>query len=368
MSVGIAMLARNSAEDMLEALAPFAGLVDQTAILLGGWSTDRTADVARGYADTWGSYTGPLSSDGGLLDFAMARQQSFDLLDTDFALVVDTDDRWQGVENLGEVISDAMAGQHQGVLFPYDLGLSRFVQPRMFRRNSGKWASPVHEHWVYNVPPEGRVLTTDAMQIRHAASKEKNVAGIHRNIRIAEHTLKDGRIDIRLLFHLAREYLLLSQWERGLETAQVILDNFHLANKQDISNDKLFQVHYMRGIAYLHLDRPEQAAGAAMMAMSYARFGDGWSLLAQCALRLGIPDLVLEAADKALAMGQPTGTIATPVANTTSAPYHLKAMALIELDRKHEAVTALDLGLRLGGGEDMKQLKYQLCSELGLVP
>lgn len=367
MTIGIAMLARNSANDLHRALYPFLGEVDEIAILLGGKSTDNTPARAWRFTDKVADYTGPLDPDGGLLDFGLARQQSFDLLTTDWALLVDTDDVWSGVDKLGKVVSDAETDGYQGVLFPYDLGASKFLQTRLFRRTSGRWSSPVHELWTYDEAPNVKTLCVNALTIRQEKDAEGRNAGVWRNIAIAEAYLQD-RFDLRLLMHLSREYIMTAQYDKALAAARRILDNLNEAAPADITYDKLFQVHYTRGIAHICLEEYEQAAAAAMAALSFAKYGHGWTLLAEVAYQTGVYELTLCAADKALQMGRPIDTIPAPWANVSSVPYHLKAKALKALGRKNEALVALDLGLGLGGGEDMRQFKFELCEELGVIP
>lgn len=367
MTVGIAMLARNSYLDMSRAIAPFKNRVDEIAIVLGGPSTDDTPAYARSLTDKVADYTGPLDPDGGLLDFGLARQQSFDLLATDWALVVDTDDVWSGVDKLGEVIADADG--RQGVLFPHASGPgATFMQPRLYRRNSGRWSSPVHELWVYNDAPEVKTLLTNVMGIRQEKDLEGRMASTRRNIRIAEAHLYNYGIDFRLLLHLCHEYIITGEYFKALVATRRYLGNLDLAYPDDTRPDKLFQIHYIRGMAHICLEEWERAAAAAITALSFAKYGHGWTMLAEAAYQMGTYDLTLCAADKALGAGRPIGTIPIPFANVASVPYHLKAKALVALGRKHEALTALELGLGLGGGEDMGQFKYQLCEELGVIP
>lgn len=366
MTVGIAILARNAAHDLPQAIGPFIGWVDQIAILLGGKSTDDTPALAAEYTARIADYAGPIDDYGGLLDFGAARQQSFDLLETDYALLVDCDDRWQSVENLGSVVSDAQAGGYEGVLFPYDLGASRFLQTRLFKRTAGRWVSPVHELFKYDNPAT-KTLTVNALTIKQDKPVADRLAGIKRNIRIAEAHLSMG-IDFRLLRHIAHEYLTVGEYSKALGATERFLNNQHRAEVNDLTPDKLFQVHYTRGFAYLCLEEFHQAAASAMMALSYARYGQAWTLLAEAANMLGVYDLALCAADNALAFGQPIDAIPAPLSNVTSVPYHLKAKALAALGRKHEAIVALTLGQRLGGGKDMDSFKFQLCEELGVIP
>lgn len=364
MTVGIAVLARNSAGDLPLALGPFVGKVDEVAILMGGVSTDNTREVALSFGQV-ADYAGPVDENGGLFDFGLARQQSFDMLSTEWVLMIDTDDRWANGDKLSEVIADAEA--FQGVLFPYDLGASVFLQTRLFRRKCGYWSSPVHERWNYYDEPDVKTLSVNAMRVRQEKSLEGRKAGIERNIRIAEAHLKT-RLDFRLLMHISNEYVLTGQYDKALEATGRILDNLGLAQERDKTPDKLFQICYNRSVAYLCLDKFEQAAGMALRALSHANYGHGWTLLAEIAYQMGVYPLVIEAADKAVLLGRPLETMPTPYANVSYAPLHLKAKALAKSGRQVEAIATLELGLKLGGGEDMADLRFRLCQEMGVIP
>lgn len=367
MSVGIAIVTRNAANDLPLALQPFLDKVDQVAILMGGVSTDNTREVALSLSDRVADYRGPLDENGGLFDFGVARQQSFDMLSTNWILMIDSDDRWSNADKLGEVVTDAENGRFQGVLFPYDLGASTFLQTRLFRRGCGYWTSPVHERWIYYDEPEIKTLTVNAMRVRQEKPLEERRAGIERNIRIAESHLK-ARLDFRLLMHVSNEYVLTGRHDKALEATGRILDNLDLAAERDRTPDKLFQVYYNRAVAYLCLNQFEQAAGAALRALSQANYGHGWTLLAEIAYQMGVYPLVVEAADKAVQFGRPLETMPTPYANVSYVPLHLKAKALAKLGRQIEAITALELGLKLGGDESMELFRYQLCQQAGVVP
>lgn len=361
MTVGVAMLARNSADILPAALAPFAGRVDEIAILLGGLSTDNTAVVASEFADRLGIYDGPTDDAGGLLDFAHARQQSFDLLSTKYALVVDCDDRWQDTHNLPQVIAEAEAEARDGVLFPYDTGPTKFAQPRLFRRDAGKWINPVHEVFQYHSAPYMvRDVTTDAMSLRQEKPEAEALQSIYRNIRIAEYWLTQGVVDLRLMLGLSREYVMIKEPQKSLDLSAKILANFQP------DTDKLFQVHYTRASAYLCLDEYEAAMGAISTALKSKATGHGYTMLAQIAYFQEMYDLVIWAADKALAMGRESA--GAPLSNVTYSPFHLKAQAMAVTGHLKPALAALDLGIMLGGGDDMKRFRYYLCEKLGELP
>lgn len=367
MTIGLALLARNNADILLRAVSPFIGLVDDIAILLGGWSTDNTAEIARTITANVDGYTGPLDESGGLLDFGKARQQSFDMLQTDWVLVIDTDDIWSGVENLQQIVSDADTDGLSGVLFPYDLGGSRFLQTRLFRRNSGRWSSPVHEQWIYN-DKATKVLTTNLMTVRQEKDPALKMASVDRNLRIAERYLVNN-LDFRLLMHASREYLIARRYDDAIRTADKFLVNLDRASDNEKTPDKLFQVHFVRGMAYLCLEDYEAAAGATLTALSHANYGHGWALLAEISHQIGAHYQVLYACDMAMSTGRPLDTLPTPYANVSYVPLHLKAKALAALNRKHEAIIALDLGLALKSDcKEIQNLKFELCNELGVIP
>jgi GT2 family glycosyltransferase len=362
-TVGIAMLARNCETEIPKALEPFIGKVDKIAVLLGGISSDSTLEVARQWADVVGEYDGPLNEQGGLLNFGLARQQSFDLLDTDWVLLVEPDDRWAGIENLREVINEAEGEGRQSVLFPHSLDHSRFLQARLFRRNSGKWVYPIHESFQYHDPANTHTLITNSMSLRQEKSAEHRNASLERNIRMAERYLQ-GHDDFRALLHLSKEYCVAGRFEDGLKAANQAAANL----PADVTPDNQFQIHFVRAMALLHLHQYEPALGAATSALRYINDGAGWTLLAQIALFLEVYELVIYAADNALRLGHQIDTMLQPEGNITVAPCHLKAKALVAIGREQEAIAALDLGIRLGGGPDMVKFKFELCQKLGVIP
>lgn len=364
MTLGIAMLARNCAADLPRALEPFLGQVDDVAILLGGRSTDNTAEVARHYGRV-DFYTGPLTDEGGLADFGMARQQNFDMLATDYALMLDSDDIWAGVERLPEVKADALG--YEAVLFPYDLGEGvRFLQSRLFRRDSGYWSSPVHEQWNYYSAPNTKTLTVNAMTVRQEKRGDK-LPAVWRNIRIAEARLNEVGFDYRLLSHLPHEYILTKQYRQAIEAAGAILERRDEL-KAELTPERIFQLYYTQAMAYLCLEEYEAGVGVIMNALSHANYGNGWTLLAELANLMGVYDLALYAADRALALGHPVDIIPIPYANISSVPYFIKAKALEQMDRKMEAITAANLGLALKPEPEIINLKNRLCAELGVIP
>lgn len=367
MSLGLAMLARNNEQDIPRVLAPFQHKIDQIAIVLGGQSSDNTSHVARQYADSVVEYDGPLDEFGGLLDFAHARQQSFDLLSTDYALVIDTDDDWSGVEYLAEVMRDVTDGCYDRVLFPQNLGENKALQARLFKRKAGRWESQIHEHFVFHTDPI-RQLAINSMWIRQAKDRTGKLDSVRRNIRIAEYHLKT-RFDLRIMYHVCREYILVEQYEKAVDFANAILNNLSLDTRGEITPDKLFYVYWNKGMALYCLDRIDEAIAAALMALKYGQnVGDGWTMLAELSYQLGVNDLVLFAADKALALGNPIDTVPTSHGNVSYVPYLLKARVLSVTNRKHEALAAVNLGLKLGGGDELNNLKFQLCNELKVIP
>lgn len=369
MTLGLAMLARNNEQDIPRIIDYFRGQssdFSRVSIVLGGQSSDNTEKVARQYADFVAEYTGPLDENGGLLDFAHARQQSFDLLDTDYALVIDTDDEWSGVENLGEVIRDAEQGGFVGVMVTQDRGVKRSVQTRIFKRESGRWESPVHE-WFRFHQDTVKVLTVNALGFRQTKDRGSQLDATRRNIRIAEKYI-EGKLNIRMLHNLASEYLAIGEHEKSINTIGVIFENLSQAETDDITPPKMFELYWNKAMALYALHQLPEAMTAIIIGLRWANFGDGWALLSEISYQLGNYDLTIFAADKALALGNPIDTIPTSTPNISYVPYLLKARALCATNRKYEALAAVNLGIKLGGGGEFHNLKYQLCQELGVIP
>lgn len=365
--IGIAMIARNSAKTMERALEPFVGAVDEIAIVLGGTSADETPEITKRLATLPAqSYNGPLDDEGRLLDFAAARQQSFDALSAPWAVLVDTDDEWQRAEVLPQLITDLEKQDFAMVQIPVSCGGGEFLQPRIFRRDSGKWVSPVHEYWQLN--NDCKVIKTD--WVRVVQNNKPSKTRPEHNIAIAEVAIQNDFVEPRLLALLAKDYCDAERWQDALLTVAQ-----YLAITSGENKEELFEAHYCQAAAHLRLKQYPDALRAGSSALAVQPYGHAWTLKAEAALlwaieeqARGLYEMALLYADQALDTGRSRTALWTCKEMVTTIPLQLKARALMGLGRRQEALAAFDLGLAIDATNvTLLRLRSVLCAELGVL-
>lgn len=344
MTVGIAMIARNGAKTMRRALDPFKGQVDEVAIVLGGKSTDNTVTIARRYTNKVLPFTGPVDNDGRLLDFGAARQQSFDALGTDWAFVIDADDEWTGGENFRHILDKADSSGAVMVTFPYHLEHVIFEQPRLYRRDAGRWANPIHEYFDLN-DKRARAARTDLMTVSQKRGQAASRKALERNVTIAEMWLKANEPNARILTMLIQD--------SGHDSRRVLelCDRYAALPDKGTGNEQ-FNVSFLKGVALLNLERYGEALTTAFEALGQKNYGQAWTLAAEAALQLGranpvYHELAIMYADKALACGRPNATYPYDPKHISSVPLHIQARSLFALGRFDESRRALDLAMMI---------------------
>ena len=286
---GVAMIARNGAETMRRALEPFGGRAAEMAIILGGNSNVNTAAIARNYTTSVIPYAGPVNGSGALQDFGAARQQSFDALAAPWAVVVDTDDIWTGVETIGDLIAEAeKQGAGAIAIRCRAFGLS-FLQSRIFRRDAGHWKYPVHEYFALGdgVTVLEAPATLTVRQERR--SQDANEARVTQNIQLALRYLETHPDDARMLEHLTHDLITAGRYEEALET-----------NSRALEIRLTFGSLYHRAGVLLLLNRPSAALPVILDALKVAQFVEGYALLAEILYRMGQLRPALALADVAL--------------------------------------------------------------------
>ena len=373
-SVGLAMIARNGADTIEAALRPFCLKVDEISIVLGGYSDDATAAIAGRYVPHLGMFAGELFEDGSLTDFALARQQSFDQLDTDWAIVVDADDCWEGVENLRGLIDKAESLNGSAITVPYVIGRSLMLQPRIFRIDAGRWLGPIHEE--FRLEPGAVNIQTNELLIRQQATDEA-----HRwqrngqNLRIAERYLLGHPADLRTLAHLAKDYQVAEHPEKALEMVRRYLDAWQAQDEPEFNNQHSF-VLQTKGTAELSLGEAGEALQTAARAIDCREGGGAWSLLAEAALSMsteagsgGLLDLAIFAGERAMAQGKPRRGYPEGADLSGPIPAYLKATAQFLKGDWRPALATADLGLLIDPRHpELNRLRETLCEKLNEVP
>ena len=362
------MIARNGADKMPAALDPFAGVADEIAIIFGGTSTDETQDVANQYATATGHYDGPLDDEGRLLDFGRARQQSFDLLSTDWAIVVDCDDVWHRTDIIKSLVSQAGEAKAQAVQVAYHLPKSFFHQPRIFAKDSGAWYWPVHEAYRLDGKRPHSIITSD-VSLQSDTPPGPRQGRQAQNIAIAESWLTVHPDDAHTLIHLAQDYSIMHEWAKALGT----LARYFEVETYEQDSRYLYGL-YVKGVAEIQTGDYDSALQTGFKQVQIGNNAAGWSTVAQAAHILsegqgGMVDLAIMAADKALASGKVrmSGN-AQHKAVYNIAPLTIKAHALMDKGQVSEALAATDLGLIIDPtNEDLQRLNRFICEKLNVA-
>lgn len=356
---------------MEQALAPFRDIVDEIVIILGGKSRDKTPKLAKKLADKMAAYDGELDDKGRLLDFAHARQQSFDLLSTDWAIVVDCDDTWHGAEHIPFYVEQAIKHNAPAIQVAYHIGTLRSHQARIFKRSTGMWIGAIHESFSFfedqfgDEPPV--FIKTSDVWMEQNRSADIGADRHDQNIQISLKALEADPNDLRVLSHLTADYLRNQDYEKVIETADRYLAIWHQDEQRDYS-DELYYTLYKKALAQITIHHYEDAAITAIKALQVLNTGSAWSILSEAFVRMNngtanpvLPELALFAADKALSSGRARSGFSDNIRLSTAAPLHIKAIALNSLGRQREAIAALDLGLLVQpDNERMEQLRAMI--------
>ena len=391
-TLGVAMIARNGGKMMKAALKPFVGKVDEIAVVFGGKSNDNTEYQAKKYATKTAHYDGPLGDNGELLDFADARQQSFDLCNTDWVIVVDTDDEWSDVGEVRGVI-DRMPDKEKGCIIwvPYSLGEYSFHQPRIFRRESGQWESRIHEEFkVYDEWFDAtRFLSikTNATRVRQQSRPdEMSQDRLQQNIKIGNLALAENPKNYRTANQLTNDYIVSQDYENALSVTNHYLETW-AADPDKKYDDDLSHLWAKRGIAQINTGDYPSAVLSEIWALGTFERGSCWTYLSEALLKMGMSiteklppdgdprarseaifDLAIFATDRALNTGRSRTGYADDVTLTTYKPLAIKAMALLGKNDPHRALKALDLGLAIKPDEPMlMDLQAKVANSIGEV-
>jgi glycosyltransferase involved in cell wall biosynthesis len=379
--IGIAMLARNSADIIPAALDPLKDYVDEIAIVLGGESKDNTREVAERYATLpVEDFDGPVfEDDGRLKHFGMARQQSCDILmraGCRYVMIVDTDDQWEGGENIPRVVEQLQNSKSQMALFLYAYEGGQFIQPRIYDLTTGHWEGPCHNYWEWDmVEPVG--MQTDLLKIRQVRGEHKEGSGRRQqNFRISEWWMSENGDNARLLLHMAKDAMV----ERDFERVEDALERYFVAYESDPKQDpeELYNAYHTKASMHIIKHEYEDALFNAFKALSVRPHGQSWTLASEAAGWLSTkckdPRPILEmaafCAEMALDTGKARGNLHWSSDKLAGVlPLFLKARANAGLGNYRKARGALDMGLLLEPEHpDLVRLRNDISRKLGELP
>jgi hypothetical protein len=375
--VGVAMIARNAVALMPAALDPIKDHVDEIAIVLGGVSSDGTAEMAEQYATLpVEPFDGPIDDEGRLMSFAMARNQSFDILrraGCDYAFVVDTDDNWEGIENLRTLVEQSQRGGFPMVMIPYHFDGGSFLQPRLYEIASGHWEGSCHNYWEMDGGRARVALQSNLMNVRQERPEAQGKARRAQNIAISEAWMAEHGDNCRLLLHMAKDMMV----DRRVDEVLDVLDRYFAAFGEDGRQDpeELYNAHHARAGALLIKEQFNEALFAALNGLAVRPHAQTWTLAAEAALwtasRAKEDRMMLKlsafCAEMALEVGKPRANLHWHSDRLSGAiPLMLKARALAGLGEYRAARGALDLALLIEPeNKDIARFRSDLCRRLG---
>ncbi len=210
MSCSLCMIVKNEEEGLGRCLESTDGIFDEIIIVDTG-STDSTREIALRFTDKVYDY---VWQD----DFAAARNYSFSLAKSDYAMWLDGDDYIppQSRRELISILSELDATKPDAVFLPYAVGFDEQNRPslvyereRIIRLASGlRFEGAIHEA----IPVSGRAVHKSA-QIYHLG-KSKREEG--RNLRIFEGLIKRGKpLSPREKYYYARELCYVKRLEEA---------------------------------------------------------------------------------------------------------------------------------------------------------
>lgn len=245
MTIGLAMITKNSSEDIVKTLSPIKDQFDRIAIVDTG-STDDTVPKLKELGvevhtvgDMFKFAPTPeelkkmqkidpeISVDFKVFDFAAARNYSFSLLDTDYIMWLDSDDDVD-LSNLKQVLS-LMENEEIDRAFcayQYDQdengNINQFHhKERIFRNNQKfEWRGTVHEA---TVPKDGVTfldMKDDTIVVTHRATNDDHRnSSMTRNYLIHLHEwVRDGaETDPRTLMYLGAGFMYRKNWKLAVQ-------------------------------------------------------------------------------------------------------------------------------------------------------
>ncbi len=380
--IGLAMIAGASAVPYIEeTLAPFGLDVVDYAVVVVGANYDKGMPVYKAAEPITDlvTFVSPdhVDDEGKLKNFAAARTLSFDLLadaGCDYALVVDVEEQWTGVEYIREVVDQMEAGGFPASLFVGTFGDGmRIEQLRLYKLGTGKWKGWCHNFYALN-DPEAVCFKTDKI-IFHS---ERATAHARReqNIQIGRDYLEQNGDDPRVLFHLVGDLL----GRKDPDKASKILEyaNRYIVHVQETHYNhpqEEAEVHYMRAGALLMLKRNPEAVQACMMSLSVMDDPRIWATMAEATALMSIGSmsgepllrLTIFCADQALDLGKPRTQYTSNARATIQAACYFKAGALSALGQHKHALGVLDHARLYGANSPVDALHAKVCGALGVL-
>jgi tetratricopeptide (TPR) repeat protein len=289
-----------------------------------------------------------------LIDYAAARNMSFDAATCNYQLWLDSDDTVDGAEHLPKIV-DAMFRADVPVMhFEYDYGRDERgnqvcyqQRERVMKRGVGVWQYPGHE--VHITPPEYAVGFCSLVTVRHHKHEKPPRKVRDLNVKILSR-VKDP--DARICFHLGNEKML----DRPLEAEAHFLRCLELSTWNE-----------ERGAALVNLGKILEARGDLdeakqryAKALAEDRFNaDGWFGLARVAYTRQQWQACVDHTERGFSTKPGPSILYSPF-DRKATPHVFYSVALAQVGRTKDAIASCDAGLALFEDESLRSNKATL--------
>lgn len=280
MTVAAAMIVREAAATVEQAVRSVRAHVDEVAVYLAGKSTDGTPGILDRLAAEPGP---PLRVEQGAWedDYGLARSRSFAMTEAPWVLYVDADEQLVGGEHLPEIVARADAAGANAAHVACDhldgpAGKVWTWTPRIVMPGTGRWEGRVHEVWRRETPGFRNAVVAHpaALQVRHARRDER--PGHYRAL--IERAAADPAGTPRALMMLGAEYL-------GAADVRAVgaLRAYLAGNHDRVEGDP----NTYRLQALMWIVQASQRLGLVGQARSFARQGEAYQRRLEQAVRDG---------------------------------------------------------------------------------
>jgi tetratricopeptide (TPR) repeat protein len=289
-AVSLCMIVRNEADVLARAVGSMAGAFDELVVVDTG-SGDATMDVARDLGARVRRWLGATGEDGGLRDFAAARNVAIDDANGDYWCWMDADEvASPGAATRLRAHADGRPAAPVVAVTRHPE--ARWLQPRLFARDGGhRWFGAVHE-WVGT--PHGYGAVDATVEFVHRP-RPRGAAPLVRNLKILEDLVRAGRADARDYFYVAATLQGLGRFDAAVEAWRHAMTRPGM-HPQTLQFARLYLARALRTVG----DHAGAAEVASEAVRADRRFGEAFCLLGDLADELHDPLLAAACFNAAL--------------------------------------------------------------------